>query len=128
MPSAAGDTFYLTRETGQQPHLWVLLWGPSGADDGFLAAYFTTLRPHSDPTCVINGGEHPFVRHDTAVCYSDVRSITQAQLDVAMIHRAAFPREPVSADLLKRIRDGFFASPYTVRAFVRRAREEFGAE
>jgi hypothetical protein len=124
---AAGDTFYLTQGTGQQPHLWVLLWGPAGADDGFLAVYLTTLRPHSDPTCVIARGDHPFVRHDTSVNYSGVRKITRSQLELALRKGVAFPREPVSLDLLQRIRAGFFDSPYTVRACVRMAREDFGA-
>jgi hypothetical protein len=64
-----GDTFLLTRRTGTTPHLWVILWGPAGAARAFLAVYLTTLRAHSDRSCVIVRGEHPFIQHDTAVAY-----------------------------------------------------------
>lgn len=61
------------RGTGTTPHLWVILWGPAGAARAFLAVFLTTLRAHSDRTCIITAGEHPFVHHDTAVAYGEAQ-------------------------------------------------------
>jgi hypothetical protein len=80
MPATAGDTFLLTRGTGEVPHLWVILWGPVGAAQAFLAVYLTTLRSHSDRSCILTGGEHPFVQHDTAVAYGAVQRWTDEKL------------------------------------------------
>lgn len=93
----------------------------------FLAAYFTTLRSHSDRTCVITPGEHPFVQHDTCVAYSETRRITAERLRVLVRSRQAIAKEPVSPELLRRIREGLFASQHTPHAIVTMAREEFGA-
>lgn len=125
--AAAGDTFILSGGGQRSPHLWVLLWGPAGTADSFLAVSFTSLRPHSDRTCVVNVGEHPFIKHPTCVMYSDTRKITREKLDAAIAARAAFVQEPASAELLDRVRAGLFASPFTPRTFVEMARETFGA-
>lgn len=63
---AAGDSFILRGRGERSPHLWVLLWGPSGSADAFLAVSFTTPEPYKDQTCIINPGEHPFVHHPTS--------------------------------------------------------------
>jgi hypothetical protein len=124
---AAGDTFYLLRGTGPQPHLWVLLWGPAGAADAFLAVHLTSLRPYSDRTCVLAAGEHPFVRHDTVAQYRDVRRIVRSELEAAIARREAFVRERASPALLERLREGMFRSPFTTNAMLHIARAEFAA-
>jgi hypothetical protein len=122
-----GDTFLLMRGTGGTPHLWVLLWGPAGAACAFLAVYLTTLRPHSDRTCILTEREHPFIHHDTAVAYGEVQRWPEERLLQLVSEGIAKPRQPVSAGLLDRLRAGFFASSRTPHAMVEMARREFGA-
>ena len=128
MAIGPGDTFLLTRGTGTTPHLWVLLWGPAGAARAFLAVYLTTLRSHSDRTCILAAGEHPFIHHDTAVAYGEVQRWPEDRLQQLITEGVAKPRQPVSAALLDRLRAGFFASPRTPHAMVEMARKEFGAD
>lgn len=128
MATGAGDTFLLTRGTGSTPHLWVVLWGPAGAARAFLSIYLTTLRPHSDRSCVLRAGEHPFIQHDTAVAYGEVQRWPEERLDELIAAGIAKPRQPVSAAVLARLRAGFFASARTPHAMVAIARDEFGAE
>lgn len=123
---AAGDSFILRGRGERSPHLWVLLWGPSGSAEAFLAVSFTTLEPYKDQTCVIHPGEHPFVQHPTCVMYSDTRRITREKLETAFATRAAVPQEPVSPALLTRLRAGLFASRYSPHAMIDLARTEFG--
>lgn len=127
MPVRAGDTFLLTRGTGDVAHLWVILWGPAGAAQAFLAVYLTTLRAHSDRGCVLGAGEHPFLHHDTAVAYGAVQRWTGERLGELVAAGVARPRQPVSAAVLERLRAGFFASPRTPHAMRRMAVEAFGA-
>ena len=127
MSARAGDTFLLTRGTGEVPHLWVILWGPAGGAQAFLSAYLTTLRAHSDRSCILNRGEHPFLQHETAVAYGAVQRWTAERLDELVAASIARPRPPVSAAVLQRLRAGFFASPRTPHALRQMAVEAFGA-
>ncbi|MFL5384357.1 MAG: hypothetical protein ACJ8GN_17690 [Longimicrobiaceae bacterium] len=90
MPFGAGDTFYLTQATGSTPHLWVLLWGPAGAADAFISVFLTTRRPYSDPACILAPGDHPFIRHETAVRYNSPVRWTAAALNELLARARAF--------------------------------------
>lgn len=127
MPIVAGDTFILTRATGTTPHLWVVLWGPAGPADAYLIASLTTYRRHSDGTCLIQAGEHPFVHRETCVVYGDIKRPTREKLEEALRDGGAVRKAPVSAALLERIRAGVFASGYTPNAYSVMAVEVFGA-
>jgi hypothetical protein len=127
LPARAGDTFLLTSGTGQVAHLWVILWGPAGGAQAYLAAYLTTLRAHSDRSCILQGGEHPFLRHETAVAYGAVQRWTDERLAELVAGGIARPRAPVSAGVLERLRAGFFASARTPHAIRAIAVEVFGA-
>jgi hypothetical protein len=123
----AGDTFLLSGGRVPTPHLWVILWGPAGAADAFLAVFLTTLRPHSDRSCILAAGDHPFVRHDTAVAYRDVQRFTEERLQQLIADGLAKPRQRVDEAILERLRAGFFASAHTPNAMVAIAQAEFGA-
>jgi len=127
VPFKAGDTFYLTHATGSTPHLWVLLWGPQGAAAAFIAVFLTTRRPYSDPACVLNVGDHPFVTHETAVRYNSPIRWTEAALDEMIARGHGFQRDAVTPDVLERLRNGFLTSARTPHAFVEMARRDYGA-
>lgn len=109
------------------PHLWAILWGPAGPADAYLAVFLTTLRPHSDKACVLQAGDHPFIRHDTAVAYRDVQRFTDEKLRHLITNGTAKPRQPLGPAILERLRAGFFASAHTPNAMVAIAEAEFGA-
>jgi hypothetical protein len=127
VPVRAGDTFLLTGGRVPSPHLWVVLWGPAGRASAYLATFLTTLRSHSDTTCVLTAGEHPFIRHETTVSYRNVQRFTDERLAQLVAEGTAKPRAPVDAAILERIRAGFFRSAHTPNAIVEMAVTEFGA-
>ena len=127
MAARSGDRFLLTGGRIPAPHLWVILWGPAGPADAYLAVMLTTLRPHSDRTCILNPGDHPFVRHPTSVAYRDALRWTDERLTQLVASGVAKPRQPLSDQVLERIRAGFFASMHTAHAFADMAEDEFGA-
>lgn len=127
MTARAGDTFLLTGGNVPSPHLWVILWGPAGPADAYLAVFLTTLRSYSDKTCILAAGDHPFIRHDTAVSYRAVERFTAEKLRDLAARGLAKPRQPVDAAVLERMQAGFFTSAHTPNAMKSIARAEFGA-
>lgn len=123
----AGDTFLLASGRVPTLHLWVILWGPAGPADAYLAVMLTTLRPYSDKACTLTAGDHPFIRHDTAVAYREVQRFTEEKLQHLIGNGTAKPRQPLDRAILERIRAGFFTSAYTPYALVSIAEGEFGA-
>jgi hypothetical protein len=127
VPVRSGDTFLLTGGPVPTPHLWVVLWGPAGPADAYLAVMLTSLRSHSDRSCILNPGDHPFVRHTTSVSYRDVLRWTDERLAQLVADGVAKPRQPVSATVLERMRAAFFQSAHTPNAMVEMAVDDFGA-
>jgi hypothetical protein len=64
---------------------------------------------------VLREGEHPFVRHDTAVLYMYAEIANVDQLQTQISNGCAIAHDPCRADLLKLIQDGIFASYFTPR-------------
>ncbi len=55
-------------DTYRRDHLWVVSSLPT--DDGSVVILsFTTWRFGCDENCVIEVGEHPFVKHKTVIAY-----------------------------------------------------------
>lgn len=105
-----GDTF-LVGDGSHPSHLWIIITTPRGPDGEFLIVNMTTLTEHKeDRSCVLDAGDHPFVRHKTVIAYHDARTGTQAALreHSGMVH----PREPVSAAILSRIQQGALKSAF----------------
>ena len=127
MPTTSGDTFLLTGGRVPTPHLWVILWGPAGDAGAYLAVMLTSLRSYSDRTCILDVGDHPFIRHPTSVSYRDVVRLTGERLSELAAAGTARPRQPVSGAVLERMRAGFFASAHTQHAYREMAEAHFGA-
>jgi acyl CoA:acetate/3-ketoacid CoA transferase alpha subunit len=58
-------------------------------------------------------GEHPFVRHETVVYYAAAVFQSNAALERELAAGRLQLQEPVSAELLARIRRGAMDSPHT---------------
>jgi hypothetical protein len=98
----AGDTFI----DGKYHHLWIVLSDPTIDPEKVVIVNFTTHTISEESRCIVQKGEHPFVKHKTAVRYSDARITSSANLET--LHRANLltPRERCSAGLLKKLRTG----------------------
>lgn len=108
----AGQTILLPKPGQDTAHLWVILTAPD-AQGQVLLVNFTTFRPHSDSTVVLQIGEHPFVVHATAVHFADTR-LTAAQPIEAAISSGLFrTHQDCVPALLDRLLVGALASPHT---------------
>jgi hypothetical protein len=71
---------------------------------------------------VLNKGDHPFVQHESVIAYrfSQIRAVED--ITEMLRNGSARPRDPVSPQLLKRIRAGLLDSDFTpngIRAYYR---------
>ena len=100
----AGDAFLLL-DKSVDDHLWIVVSDPIKDKNKVLIVSMTTAAPHKEAVCLIQPGEHPWVRHDTCVSYDNARLVSLQQLlalkDTGMLDM----QEPCSNLLLKRIRD-----------------------
>jgi hypothetical protein len=97
----AGDTF----KYGQRGHLWVVVSDSRADPTQVVIANMTTDRG-IDRSCILNPGDHPFVNRPTCIRYDMARIVTNAELERHVSSNAIRLQDPVSADVLERIRQG----------------------
>jgi hypothetical protein len=73
----AGDTFYAPLPPDGSLHLWVILSDPQINFRQVVIVPFMTIDNKNDTqdlTCVLNGKDHPFVKHPTFANYDCVKA------------------------------------------------------
>jgi hypothetical protein len=107
----AGDTFRVPEPgTSLDSHLWVVISDPAVDPQRVLIVNFTTRREDSDPACILQAGEHPFVHHETCVNYAGAKVVSGAQIQALLRKGLLTTHAALSSTLLKRMRDGAAAS------------------
>lgn len=86
-----------------------------------------TATEFTDDTVVLQPGDHPFVRHATAVHYSTADLFRVEKLLNAMQRGECRLRQDMSETLLEKVRDGLLRSPFTIHRIRDLCEELFGA-
>lgn len=105
----AGDTFLPPRPYN---HLYVVCSEPAIDAEHVLLVSFTTWGPKEENCCIVHAGEHPFFTHRTCVRYKDARITSVAGLLDVLAIGGMCRREPVSSELLARVRAGASKSDF----------------
>ena len=71
-----------------------------------LIVSLTTWGKDDDPACVLNVGDHSFVRQKSFIKYSHAKVVTSNQLDEFLARGQIHVQAQLSAGVLKRARDG----------------------
>ena len=118
-----GDTFFGLDHRG---HLWIVLTSPNPQGEVVLVSLTTHDAPRRafcDKRCVIiQPGEHPYPRHDSCVFYRDAFLTDTQLLRRGVDNRTYRVGDPLTAELLERVRQGALDSELTspdVRRAVR---------
>jgi hypothetical protein len=98
------------------PHLWFVVTDPRGTPLQVVAVMLRTARSFTDDTTVLEPGDHPFIRHKSVVQYSTARFFNVGRIDMALGQGRCRLLPDMSAELLRRVREGLLRSPYTVHA------------
>ena len=109
-----GDTF--RRSVGS--HLWVVISDPRRDPQRVVIVNMTTVRHNSDRSCLIQAGEHGFVRHETCIMYAFAKTVADVDLERQLAAGQIQLLAPVSSILLRRIRDGAVISDFTPLGIV----------
>ena len=119
-----GDTFFGLDQRG---HLWIVL--TSETPDGEVAvANLTTHDPDRRRVCddecvIIRPGEHPYPSRDSCVFYRDAFLTSLEILRSGVRNRTYSRSDPLTPELLQRVRQGALDSVMTagaVQSAVRR--------
>lgn len=123
MSLSPGDTFLINAPGASKYHLFIVLGVNSDLQE-LIAVPLNTVTIHTDPTVVLKVGDHPFIKHDSAVSYNEMRAFPLLMLDelegMSMkSHDPSFVRsEPCDPELLKKLVDGAFASQLASRKLI----------
>ena len=114
----AGDSFFSRDRFGMR-HLYVVISDPTKLDDTRFAGYvflvmLSTREHHKEDACVLKQGDHPFIDHDTVAVYRVPPALfgPLSDLQKSLDSGALKPSHPVSAVVLKRLREGYLKSRY----------------
>ncbi|MEX2120191.1 MAG: hypothetical protein WD847_11405 [Pirellulales bacterium] len=107
-----GDAFLL-EDSKIDPHLWVVISDPGKDDEQVVIVNLTSHdSPEKDDSCILDPGDHPWVRHKTSVRYRDARVASERDLDKLVKKRKLKPQNPVSNETLGKILAGAQMSPH----------------
>ena len=105
-----GDTLLPSPNQNTDNHLWVVVTDPEGDPPRVVMVNLTSFRPGVDETVILNPGDHPFVRHKTVINYGDARFTCTKLIDKAYERGLATIKQPASAELQERIKNGLLES------------------
>ena len=118
-----GASFYAPKyRIYKEPHLWVILTEPSSDPQKTIIVSVTTKRSYSDTTVILGPGDHPFIRHQSVISYSDAKIAFVDKIQLAIVNDDAEEREPFDIEIVNKIRDGILESsltPKKVQQFYR---------
>ena len=100
----AGDTILVdVPGTRYDSHLWMVISDPDQGSQ-CLIVNFTSWRADKDQACVVELGEHPYIKHKTCVEFKGAKLVLIAKLEECLHSGALVSHEPLSAPLLAKIR------------------------
>lgn len=90
-------------------HLMVCL-AANRPENKAIIVPIVSLRNNSDTSCVLNMGDHPFIRHPSCADYAFIRAIPLAKIDDDVARGDVVLQAPVSRKLLVRLQVGLIKS------------------
>lgn len=116
MPLRVGDTFFLENTGGAAnpagAHLMICLAVDSKKDTAIIVPVITR-REKSDASCILDVGDHKFIKHESCAAYDFARSVTLSEASAQVDKGEIRLKSPVSVELLKRLQVGFVLSDET---------------
>ena len=109
-----GDTLLIPAPgAGPTPHLWIIVTQPCPTTHLCVIVNITTLRNAQDQTVTLGPADHPFVRHPSAIRYSDAQLADAERLRLDLAAGSILARQPCSQATLSIVQAGIHASPHT---------------
>jgi hypothetical protein len=101
----AGDTFLL-KDKAVDGHLWIIISDPDVNEDQVLFVSMTSYDITKEKVCLLDVGDHPFIIHKTCIAYEFAKTAPLKDLTALRDQGLLTMSQPVTAELLERIRQG----------------------
>ncbi len=106
-----GDTLRVTDPAGTyDSHLWIVVSKPELDGDNVLIVNLTSWRADKDQACVLDVGDHPYIRKRTCINYPGSKIVAASHLNLLINSGDLEKHVPVDMGLLDRIREGAMLS------------------
>jgi len=112
----AGRSLLIYPRPDAKPHLWFVLTDPQGTPGRIVAVMVQSAKVHTDRTVMLMPGEHPFIRHETAVSFGTATFFTVEKLTSSFKKGTCHLRADMTDRLLQKVRAGLLASARTPNA------------
>lgn len=102
----SGECFFFREK---ESHLWIVASDPRRNPLRVLIVNLTTHvvgHPFKETVCLLDVGDHPFVKHPSCVNYADSRLVTDAQLTSLLARDRIVLVDALAPKVLDRIRRG----------------------
>ncbi|HSQ60785.1 MAG TPA: hypothetical protein VLT84_10195 [Acidobacteriota bacterium] len=119
---ATGDTFHL-KAAVTNPHLYVAAY--HDPLKGLLLVNMTSDMKY-EATCILNPGEHPFVKVRTLIAYEHARLYTAYDCQQIEAQGITQKHAPLAPEVLRRVQDGVLNSRFTDRRMKALVQEALG--
>jgi len=105
-----GNTFLNDPYLELDRHLWVIISDPSYNSEQVAIVNITSWEDEgdelNDSSCIVNDGEHPFIKHKSYVIYAKAKLTTVGNLQAAFNRGLLHVRENCSDDFLSKVLGG----------------------
>ena len=118
-----GDTFLLPETSSGTEHLYIVITEPDAYGKA-VCVNVTTAYSFSERTCVLQTGDHPFIKHESVVRYQYAKildlKLVDKGLNMAQSSFISKQHRSCSKELLERVQNGLLKSrmvPHNVRDY-----------
>ena len=123
-----GTTLLIKANPAIPPHLWVIITDPDGDPLLVVMVNMTSVRRGVDKTVLLKKGDHPFIKHNTAISYADAK-ITNADNLQYRINKGHFKKmAPLDKTILSRVQEGLLKSLRTPNNVLNYCKDYWGVE
>ena len=114
----SGDVFFI-KSPGEMFHYFVVVSAPEKLPDliwrdSVFLVMLTTKEYWKNDSCIITPEDYPVLDHDSIAAFDMPPSLwlTLEQLQLLRSQKRLIAKEPVSMEVLQRLRKGYANSPY----------------
>ena len=95
---------YTQRKLQAKRHLKIILTEPNASGLVVVATVFTLRREKKqEMDCVLKAGDHPFIRHDSIVAFSDAKALPAMDILAKLQSGELIRKEEMSASVFERV-------------------------
>lgn len=124
------DTFLINSGINKYCHLWIVVIDSVYNDKNkMLCVNITSYRDDrkrdNDPACILNPGDHPFIKHKSFINYGGAYIFEKDKLQSIIDYNMIEKKQRIRNKIFKNIIDNFKNSEFTPQNIIELIEEHF---